>query len=369
MKTRSLALLFLPLLASLGGCTVVVGTSDTDVRVDGRWTINGGAATDKSCEAVGLDTVELYFYANETGSSGRKKIFTANCGNAAYTTGWEYAADYYYYEWIGYDADGAILIRSPQRTYLDMSLGGTAKVDVDFVLDQVGFPGGAATGIDAVFTVMDGLEPNTANCAYAGIDWVQMVILDTAETTEWTDPSLEALCVDGFIQTPDLLLEQGDYKYLFRAYDADDYLIYESDVFELRDSAVDPDGYFYAPSVDLYQGISIYATMRYETGPGTGYYTNCIGADADTTLFMWDLYDQDPRLVSGLTSIYRDDTDEGFYCLDQIVLDDTYALLEPGYTYYLEVASTSASGAKWGGVCEVAVDHAGYTDVTCDVGR
>ena len=147
MKTRSLAFVFLPVLALLGACTVVVSHGGTDVRFDGRWTVNGGAANSKSCASIGLDSVAFVVYSNQTGDSGRYVVFDGPCSDASFLTEWEFAADVYYYEWIGYYADGSEFGRT-DRTFLDATFGGTQIIPTDFVGDLPP-PVTPATGIDA----------------------------------------------------------------------------------------------------------------------------------------------------------------------------------------------------------------------------
>lgn len=209
-------------------------------------------------------------------------------------------------------------------------------------------------------------------CDFAGIDWVELVILDASGTSEVGSPIADYLwepCGDtGVIDSIDPVLVSDNYRYMWRAWDADGFVVSESDSYPFGPIDVGVDGYFDAGDVtfdvDYGDHILLEVIPGYATGT-TPPYGTCADAGAQADYFTWTLWDRDPA-GTGEVPLYIDEGDAaGILCPDWIVIDDrSFDDLDAGNTYYLELVSNIDG---WAVVCEIPIDAYGYTQVDCDV--
>ncbi len=364
MRTRSLALLFLSVLAQ--GCTVVVsggGTwtppPGTEVRIDASWTINGSYPTPALCQAAGIDWVvlELYNSANDTAYYAP---IDHPCETQRVVTPFNLPPQIYHYEWVAYDADGFESFRST-RASEDLSLGGTWYADADFAADITN-PGGNDLAVYGTYDI-DGPGATLADaCAWAGIDWVEIVILDSTGTYEYYYDELWEYCGDsGEIDSLVEILPAGSFRYVWRAYDEYNYIVDEGAVTPFPAAA---GGYIDAGDMLFGLNAYLYVDLYYEMLDSPGFYDYCWEAGASGYTFTWTLYDGDPEIDG--EPVYTDQGDD--LCWDWIYVDDSVDdLLVAGYPYYLEIYSTNAGATAWGLICEIELDTYGYTYAECDV--
>lgn len=366
MTTRHLAFLF-PLLALVaGGCSVEViggggpGGVGSDVRLDAAWTINGGAATPGACATAGLEFIELHVYSDAAGAD-ELAFYEGLCDEQGFITGFDLRASQYYYEWVGFDVDDIETFRSPALIALDARGGGTFLIDADFAYDTSPFEG-TDIGVYGTFDVTGPLATLAARCDAAGIDWVEIVIIDGE--LEYTSDALWNECENGVIDTAVPIL-RGDaaFDYEFRAYDSQNNLVDFSATTPLDVASADVDGFVDVGHFDFEAtGIFLRVNLSYQDG---GAYESCYQAGATTTRFTWVLYDGDPALA-GSTAIYEREAED--VCWDYVDIDDyPHGLLETKTPYYFDIYSTDDTGTSWAGTCQFELNSLGYNEIECSV--
>lgn len=110
-----------------------------DAVLNTSWDIGGQMSTDKSCDAVGGATVELYFYAAEdTGlTNGRRVVMGAPCGDGAFASGTPILAAGDYLVTAELLATGGALISEVQTdSPITVTAGTPLELDLDFRLDS-----------------------------------------------------------------------------------------------------------------------------------------------------------------------------------------------------------------------------------------
>ncbi len=248
--------------------------------------------------------------------------------------------------------------RSLALLFLSLLLGSGCTVTVE--------GGWTPVGSDmAVYGAYDVERPGLTlaeACADAGIDTVELVILDSTGTYEYTSSDLTAFCEDGVVDSVYAVLAAGNYQYVWRAYDSFGYLVEESAAAWLNVSATDA-GYYDA-DYHGFGNVYIDVTMSYEWWDALGTYGTCNEAGADVVPFAWTLTD------AAKTVLYSNGLDT--FCPNAIVIDDSFAdYLYAGETYYLEIWSTNTTGSWWEAsdvqstTCLINVDYYGDTFADC----
>jgi hypothetical protein len=226
MRVRSCLLLALAAAPAATGCSL-----DNDYAVTVTWLINGTAPSAALCRDQGVDRVRF----TVLGGDNRRTI-EAPCtdsltledgyryGGFDSTSSFEYGVRYdYRVEML--DAAGRPL---PDVSY-EYEFTVFANDPQPFVLAPLELfaPGGTMAALDAVWGI-EGRSANQADCDRLG---ATTVAIDVASSTDFDfEDTVEVArgdCADGFIETGEGVLAEGEYNVRYVALDEDDKLVQE----------------------------------------------------------------------------------------------------------------------------------------------
>lgn len=206
------------MLAGLGGCLIVEPIED-ESSISGTWTIDGTTPSAASCNAVGLDTVELVLYA--PGGSSPVLRLAAPC--TAATIDSRAAVPSVFISPGNYDVTfdgylGTTRVAAGDRTSIRLIANDHGRVTTNFVSGGGFNPVGSDATVETSWTI-DGAAPSSASCNALGISDVRVAFQNGA--TWFEHPDLVFPCSVGGADTrPTTVLRAGNWTMQVQALDS-----------------------------------------------------------------------------------------------------------------------------------------------------
>lgn len=184
-------------LLAMQGCLIVV--DEGDATIEGAWTIDGLPASTSTCNAAGIDNVDLVLYGVGSSSEALRLRNTCASGviDSRLTDTYIVAGDY---EFTFEALQGSTAVGRSERSAVRLISGDHRRVTANF-LSGGGFdPRGTGASLEASWLV-DGGRPSAADCTSLGVSRVRVAFQNGSDWYE--HPSLVANCADGVIDTGD----------------------------------------------------------------------------------------------------------------------------------------------------------------------
>jgi len=340
---------------ALAGCVVEVSVwtpIGTDASARGTWTVNGATASAGTCDAAGINSVEIQF-SNRFDSPVIPPQFVFDCADGGFNLSNVLAAGTY---------DATYIVRTNTRVItatpssFTVSFGSEAIFDnYDIIVSTtpVFNPKGDDFTMDGMWTINGGAA-TAATCTAAGIDAVQLVIQQAGEI--YTEPGFIFPCAGGNFDTrtlaPPIRFTFGSYMTFWRALDASDTNIGMSSPLALIVNA--PITHSTLATADFVvaplESMTINLTYDTVVGP-TMSDTNCAGAGV--TAIFYTLTD----ITGGLPgTVVAETAAAGIACTGQIIFDDTVVM--GGRTYSIYIEGANAAGQKNWNAMDATLDVA-----------
>lgn len=209
---------------------------------------------------------------------------------------------------------------------------------------------------------VNGKAPSNEACLRAGLDHVELVLIEPSTNREFTSDAFRFPCALPFFETaPVRVLAAGEYEYQWRAYD-DDELVLRSRRYPMT---AERDVEFELQRVDFQRRapVSIEFALSWQSSTEDD---SCAGAMVSAG-YSYSLFrGASPGSGTPLASFGSGAT---VACADTLVLHEDAARSLVAGTYSLDVRGLSAGGASWRGTCVVEVPDGGPVRTECSIPR
>jgi len=369
---RNFISLALPLLAvALGSGCVVDATFNPyggTVTVSGSWQVNGAPADATSCADAGIARVELKVL--DSNVANPMTYHTWNCADGGFDSRSDSTLpalyhDTYYTQWYAWDASGTEIGHSDPLVLDVTTVAHAGLATPNFVV--TGPPptfdptvGGSVT-IHGSWLINSGTADATS-CTAAGIDTVQLHILETGGTGDYTYQTWNCATgsFDGRTDSSLPLLAPASYSTQWYAFDAGGTQVAVSDPLLLDVSTVTDAGlaspdFTYTPPAP---GLDATIAWAIDASASPAYGT-CSEAAVDD--FFFELDDSTGAMVTDSNAVAGADPVTGHIpCTESLSFTD----LTPD-TYSLYIDGSAADGTKWMVTCDMLIVDTGIAGVNC----
>ena len=346
----------------LQGCLVVYDPFLGSGAVTTTWTIDGGTANASSCDAAGIDTVEIEVYRRGGSIAHTTSALRANCSAGSLNSGPLLSIDDYDFVVVGRSATGAEVARTER--FRGEIVTGDETLEIETInFEPEGTP--PPTGFDprgsdhtsAAEWLINGAAATTESCAAAGIATVGLIIWNEAEDESF---EFEFDCADGGFDSRsggDPMFRAGMFANQWVARDSSGAAVAgpSPDTPNVLNTATNDHSTLQGPDFVVAVPLELEVTLAFEVTDGAMDYGTC--AEAGVTSFGFELTDGTGASVDSMFGVMP--------CNEVLTWSD--AVVMSGGEYALNITGDADDGTKWGTDCTGLSVASGREQYNCTV--